>query len=173
MKCKLVFLCLLYQNSPNDIISGTLTVKKMIKMRFFCDKRYITFLLRMTQILHIPKITVGVSRTLSMITIWRLFWLNEQQYQTPTYLFVLVIVHQMLTEFGWNVLIVLAGDFNLPRVFWNSRENSTGVNEKTFIRILDEYFLEQMNKFPTRETISLISLLAVFLIRCSLKLKFF
>jgi hypothetical protein len=29
-------------------------------------------------------------------------------------------------------------------------ENSTGVNEKTFIRILDDYFLEQINKFPTR-----------------------
>jgi hypothetical protein len=66
-----------------------------------------------------------------MITIWRLFWSNEQQYQTPTYLFSLVIVHQMLTEFGWNFLndirsrhskIVLAGDFNLPRVLELARK---------------------------------------------------
>ena len=33
----------------------TLTVKKLIKMGFLLQ-RYITFLLRMTQILHIPKI---------------------------------------------------------------------------------------------------------------------
>jgi hypothetical protein len=38
-------------------------MKKLIKMRFFTIK-YITFLLRMTQILHIPKIIFGVSRTL-------------------------------------------------------------------------------------------------------------
>ena len=47
--------------------------------------------------------------------------------------------------------IVLAGDFNFPRACWNSNENSTGNNEKSFIKILDDYFLEQLNKFPTRE----------------------
>ena len=42
----------------------TLTMKKLTKMRFFTIK-YITFLLRMTQILPIPKIIFGVSHTLS------------------------------------------------------------------------------------------------------------
>ena len=46
--------------------------------------------------------------------------------------------------------IVLAGDFNLPRACWNSHENATSVNGKTFIRILDDHFLEQMNNFVTR-----------------------
>ena len=46
--------------------------------------------------------------------------------------------------------IVLAGDFNLPRACWNSHENSKRANERTFIRILDDYFLEQINNFPTR-----------------------
>ena len=47
--------------------------------------------------------------------------------------------------------IVLAGDFNFPRACWNSNENSTSINEKSFIKILDDYFLEQLNKFLTRE----------------------
>ena len=29
--------------------------------------------------------------------------------------------------------IVLAGDFNFPRACWNSNENSTGINEKSFL----------------------------------------
>ena len=32
--------------------------------------------------------------------------------------------------------IVLAGDFNFPRACWNSNENSTGINEKSFISFL-------------------------------------
>ena len=47
--------------------------------------------------------------------------------------------------------IVLAGDFNLPRACWNSNEHSTGTNERSFIRIMDDYILEQLNQFPTRE----------------------
>ncbi len=46
--------------------------------------------------------------------------------------------------------IVLAGDFNLPRACWISGGNSTAANERSFIRILDDYFLEQMNNFATR-----------------------
>ena len=42
-----------------------LTVKKLIKMAFFTIKIYITFLLRMSPILHIPKIIFGVSHTLN------------------------------------------------------------------------------------------------------------
>ena len=47
--------------------------------------------------------------------------------------------------------IVLAGDFNLPRACWNSREISVGVNETKFTEILDDFFLEQINNIPTRE----------------------
>ena len=46
--------------------------------------------------------------------------------------------------------IVLAGDFNLPHVCWNSQELSTGTNENTFISILRDFFLEQVNTTPTR-----------------------
>ena len=46
--------------------------------------------------------------------------------------------------------VVLAGDFNLARACWNSHENSNGANERTFIRILDDYFLDQMNNYATR-----------------------
>ena len=47
--------------------------------------------------------------------------------------------------------IILAGDFNLPRARWNACENLSGVNENTFVRMLDDNFLEHINKFPTRE----------------------
>ena len=47
--------------------------------------------------------------------------------------------------------IILAGDFNLPRARWNACENLSGVNKNTFVRMLDDHFLEQINKFPTRE----------------------
>ena len=46
--------------------------------------------------------------------------------------------------------IVLAGDFNLPHVCWNSQELTTGTNENTFISILRDFFLEQVNTTPTR-----------------------
>jgi hypothetical protein len=45
----------------------TLAVKKLTKMGFF--SRYITFRLRMTQILHIPKIVFVVCRTLTLYII--------------------------------------------------------------------------------------------------------
>jgi hypothetical protein len=44
-------------NSPNGIISGNFDSKKVNQDGIFYYKdNYITFLLRMTQILHIPKI---------------------------------------------------------------------------------------------------------------------
>ena len=46
---------------------------------------------------------------------------------------------------------VFAGDFNLPRVIWNSRKTSVGVNETKFIEIIDNVLLEQINNIPTRE----------------------
>jgi hypothetical protein len=44
---------------------ATLTVKKLIEMRILTIKIYIAFLLRMSQILHIPKFIFGVSHTLN------------------------------------------------------------------------------------------------------------
>ena len=46
--------------------------------------------------------------------------------------------------------IVVAGDFNLRRACWNSRENGTGGNEHAFVKVLNDFFLEQMNTCPTR-----------------------
>ncbi len=48
--------------------------------------------------------------------------------------------------------VVLAGDFNLPRACWkNTHGNSLSGCEKEFITILNDFFLEQINTFPTRE----------------------
>jgi hypothetical protein len=46
--------------------------------------------------------------------------------------------------------IVLAGDFNLPQISWNSPETTTGVSESTFIELLHDYFLVQLNNTATR-----------------------
>ena len=46
--------------------------------------------------------------------------------------------------------IVIAGDFNFPRASWNSRENAIDVNENSFIKLLNNFFLEQLNTTPTR-----------------------
>ena len=46
--------------------------------------------------------------------------------------------------------IVIAGDFNLPRACRQSNKNGFGGNEHAFVKILDDFFLEQMNTCPTR-----------------------
>jgi hypothetical protein len=46
--------------------------------------------------------------------------------------------------------IVIAGDFNLTRACWNSRVNGTGGNKHAFVKVLNHFFLEQMNRWPTR-----------------------
>ena len=45
----------LYQYSPNDIITGNFDSEKVDQDEFFYYKECNTFLLRMTQILQIPK----------------------------------------------------------------------------------------------------------------------
>ena len=47
--------------------------------------------------------------------------------------------------------IVIAGDFNLPRACRQSNVNGFGGNEHAFVKILNDFFLEQMNTCPTRE----------------------
>ena len=44
--------------------------------------------------------------------------------------------------------IIRAGDFNLRRARWNACENLSGVNENTFVRMLDDHFLEQITGSP-------------------------
>ncbi|CAB4036384.1 Hypothetical predicted protein, partial [Paramuricea clavata] len=46
--------------------------------------------------------------------------------------------------------IVLAGDFNMPRISWDSPEKTSGSNENTFVELLHDHFLEQLNTAPTR-----------------------
>jgi hypothetical protein len=46
--------------------------------------------------------------------------------------------------------IILAGDFNLPQISWKSPETTTGVSENTFIELLHDYFLVQLNDTATR-----------------------
>jgi hypothetical protein len=55
------------KNSANDLISGNFDSEKVDEDEVFLLLRYITFLLRMTQILHKPKIIFGVSRTLNVL----------------------------------------------------------------------------------------------------------
>jgi hypothetical protein len=47
--------------------------------------------------------------------------------------------------------IVLAGDFNLPQISWNSPEQTTGFSENAFIELLNDYFMVQLNNTATRE----------------------
>ena len=48
--------------------------------------------------------------------------------------------------------IVIAGDFNLPNIHWETMENTTGVNELFFVhaQLLNDHYLSQLNNTPTR-----------------------
>ena len=46
---------------------------------------------------------------------------------------------------------ILAGDFNLPQISWNSPEQTTGFSENAFIELLNDYFMVQLNNTATRE----------------------
>ena len=48
--------------------------------------------------------------------------------------------------------IVLAGDFNMPHISWDSPEKTSGSNENTFVELLHDHFLEQLNTAPTRSS---------------------
>ena len=47
-----------------------------------------------------------------------------------------------------NVLI--CGDFNFPKINWESPELTTGVHEVQFSELLNDHHLTQLNTFPTR-----------------------
>ena len=46
--------------------------------------------------------------------------------------------------------ILICEDFNLPKVSWESQENTTGAKEIAFEEQLADYFLTQLNTIPTR-----------------------
>ena len=46
---------------------------------------------------------------------------------------------------------MLAGDFNMPHVSWISLEQTTGANENSFVELLNDYSMVQLNDTPTRD----------------------
>lgn len=46
--------------------------------------------------------------------------------------------------------IVICGDFNLPKIIWDSLDQTTGSDELQFTELLKDYFLSQINLQPTR-----------------------
>ena len=46
--------------------------------------------------------------------------------------------------------IVIYGDFNLPKIIWDSPDKTAGSDEIHFTELLNDYFLYQVNKQPTR-----------------------
>ena len=46
--------------------------------------------------------------------------------------------------------MVISGDMNLSKISWDSLENTKGSREVSFLDILNDYFLTQMNFIPTR-----------------------
>ncbi|CAB4036572.1 Hypothetical predicted protein, partial [Paramuricea clavata] len=46
--------------------------------------------------------------------------------------------------------ILIYGDFNLPKIIWDSPDQTTGVDEIQFTELLNDYFLSQVNHQPTR-----------------------
>lgn len=47
--------------------------------------------------------------------------------------------------------MLICGDFNLPKILWESPEETTGVDEVIFQEQLNDYFLSQLNNIPSRE----------------------
>ena len=45
--------------------------------------------------------------------------------------------------------MIIAGDFNMPKIPWVSLEQTRGAKELSFIEILNDNYLTQMNHFPT------------------------
>ena len=54
--------------------------------------------------------------------------------------------------------IVLAGDFNLPQISWNSPDTTRGVIGNTFMELLNDYFMVQLNNTATLGEITFLTL---------------
>ena len=46
--------------------------------------------------------------------------------------------------------IIVCGDFNFPKVCWESPEMTAGIDEVKFVEILGDHFLTRINNVPTR-----------------------
>jgi hypothetical protein len=46
--------------------------------------------------------------------------------------------------------IVICGDFNLPKINWDSPDQTSGSDEILLTELLNDYFLSQVNHHPTR-----------------------
>lgn len=46
--------------------------------------------------------------------------------------------------------VVISGDFNLPNISWDTIGSTVGANELSFVEILNDHFLSQLNTTPTR-----------------------
>ena len=51
---------------------------------------------------------------------------------------------------SFNVYPNVLKDINLPHIPWDSVVNTSGANEVSFIEILNDHYLSQMNNTPTR-----------------------
>jgi hypothetical protein len=40
--------------------------------------------------------------------------------------------------------VVIAGDFNLPNIQWRSIEKAAGINELSFLKLLDGLYIETL-----------------------------
>lgn len=46
--------------------------------------------------------------------------------------------------------VIISGDFNMPHLSWDNDSDSSGTYNHPFIDTLNDYFLTQLNKMPTR-----------------------
>ena len=51
--------------------------------------------------------------------------------------------------------IIMAGDFNLPNIHWDTLENTSCVNELVSVELLNDHYLSQLINAPTRGNIIL------------------
>ena len=53
-----------------------------------------------------------------------------------------------IKNYGFNKILI-CGDFNFPQIEWDLM-SSTDVSSVKFCDVLDQFSLEQVNKFPSR-----------------------
>lgn len=48
--------------------------------------------------------------------------------------------------------MVICGDFNYPKISWDTPDTSRGANEQAFVKALHDHYLTQIQRKPTRGT---------------------
>jgi len=46
--------------------------------------------------------------------------------------------------------MLICGDFNFPKIHWESPDKTKGADEIAFVEQLGDYYLTQLNTIPTR-----------------------